>query len=308
MPRLILQRLAGAIVSLWIVVTATFFAVHFLPGDPAEAALSQSTVSQDVLDRRREALGLDRPLASQYVHYLGEVVQFRFGISWVTGESVAQMISSQIWATLFLAVTGMGIALAVGLIIGYLASGVEGEAIEQISRSLNGFLLGIPPAFSGTFLIWIFAILLGWLPATGQEGIQTLILPAITVGISTSGGIAQSIQAGLHDIRDQPFLRTAQAKGLTFRQAVWRHGIRIAILPTLSIAAVQFGYLLSGTLIVEMVFARQGLGRLILSAVLNQDLPVVQAAVILVCVNYIVLNACAEVVHAVLDPRVRVTL
>jgi peptide/nickel transport system permease protein len=288
--------------------TLTFIAMHLLPGDPAEAALSQSTVSQEVLDRRREALGLDRPLFIQYISYAGRLFHGQLGISWATGEPVDIMIAHQLAPTISLAVLSLLFGVGTGMVLGYTAAVPHMGAIRFISRNIMGFLLATPVMFSGTVLVWLFSIRFNWLPATGHQGPLALVIPAVVVGFSVCGAVSRAVDGGLRSVLEKPFVLAARAKGLNSTDAVWRHAIPVGLPPLLNVIAGQFGFLLSGTIIAESFFARPGLGRLLLSAVLNHDLPVVQALTMLSCAIYIILNMLADVLQMSLDPRVRAAL
>lgn len=299
------RRLLGLVVSLWAATTLAFFALYLVPGDPAEAALSQSTAPADVLERRREALGLDRPLGEQYWSYIGNLLNGDLGLSWATGERVGVLVAAQWQPTVALALGGLTVSVVIGLALG-LAAGLGGATwLGEASRSITGVLLAVPVMLSGTMLIWIFAIKLPMLPATGQGSLSQLVLPSLALGLSTGGGVAQTVEAGVSEALRRPFLRLAHAKGLTRWQAAIRHALRVGLLPTLEIVALQFGFLLGGTVVTEAVFARQGLGRLLLFSVLDKDLPVVQGIVILSALVYGLLNFGADVAKAVLDPRLR---
>lgn len=275
-----------------------------VPGDPAEAALVQSTASQQVLERRRADLGIDLPILQQYGNYLRGVTGDPSVVSWATGESVRTAIFDHFDSTMELALSGMVIAIVLGLGLGILS--VLGKGFwTEIGRSMAGFSIAIPVMFTGTLLIWIFAITLGWLPATGQNGVQSLLLPATAVGMSTAGAIARAVDAILSDVLDMPFVLAARSRGFPPKRIILRHALPVAIVPILDIVAVQFGYLLAGTIVVETVFARKGLGRLLLSAVLNKDLPVVQSVVAVNAFFYLAFNIVADVLRGVLDPRIR---
>lgn len=305
MGRFVVRRLIGMGLALLVAITLVFLTLHLVPGDPAEAALSQSIATQDMLERRREALGLDRPLPVQYGRYLFNLVRGDLGLSWSAGQSVGLLIGQQLGATVRLATSGMLVAVVLGGGLGVLAAVHRDDWLADISRGLTGFSLALPVMFSGTLVIWIFAIWLEVLPATGQGRGVHLVLPAFVLGISAAGGIARAVDAGVTRALGQQFVRTALAKGLTRRRALFRHALRVGLLPTLDVIALQFGYLLGGTVVVESVFARQGLGRLLLAAVLDKDLPVVQGVVVFSAVVYSLLNLLADLAHAWLDPRVR---
>lgn len=308
MLNLALRRLFGAILSLWAAITLTFLILYLTPGDPAEAALSQSTASQDSLEQRREALGLDLPLPVQYGRFLLNLTRGDLGVSWAGGQPVSLLVGQQIGATTSLATGGMVIALVSGVGLGLLAITNQDNWLGGISRGAAGFMLGMPVVFSGILLILIFSIRLNWLPATGQGTFRQLILPSMVVGLSAAGSIARAVDTGVSEALSQPFIRAARAKGLSPAQALHRHAVRVGLLPTLDIIALQFGFLLGGAVVTETIFARQGLGRVMLTAVLNKDLPVVQGIVILAALSYSLLNLLADLSHAWLDPRIRLNV
>ncbi len=290
---------------MWAVLTVVFVAFRLAPGDPAQAAMLQSTASEEVLQQRREALGLHLPPLAQYARYMGSLVQADLGISWATGQRVDQVLVQQLQPTIELAIAGLIFAVIMGMGLGYTSAVLGSALVGRLSRTLTGVILSVPIPFLGIAFATLFAVHLQWLPATGQGEIKHLILPGLVVGLSTCGGLARAIDAGISRVLSQPFLITARAKGLTRQQALWRHGLRIAALPALDLLALQLGFLLSGAVITETLFARQGLGRVLLSAVLNRDLPVLQAVVTLSALVYTMLNVLADMAHSWLDPRIR---
>ena len=298
------RRVFEGAFSLWAVLTLVFVLMQIVPGDPAEAALVQSTASQEQLERQRAALGLDQPIVRQYVRALLGVVSEQSPVSWSTGGSVRTAVSEHFGATAALAVTSMGIAIVLGFALGVVGAIGRGP-IDAAGRTIAGILVAVPIMFSGTFLIWIFAITLDWLPATGQQGLNSLILPAIAVGLSASGAIARAVDAALADVMNMPFILAARARGLRQSKIVWRHALPVALLPILDVLSVQFGYLIAGTIIAETVFARQGLGRLLLAAVVNKDLPVVQGVITINAFFYIAFNLLSDVLRGLIDPRIR---
>ncbi|HQA69848.1 MAG TPA: ABC transporter permease [Aggregatilineales bacterium] len=305
MVRFVVRRLAGILLTLWAAVTLVFLAIYIVPGDPAEAALSQSTASQDVIEQRREALGLDAPIYVQYVRYLSGLVRADLGVSWSAGQPVSLMIGQQIGPTARLALASMVVAVVAGVALGVAASLGEGRWLGAVCHGLTGLLLSVPVMFSGTVAIWIGAVVLGILPATGQGTLAQLVMPALVVGLNVAAGISRTVEAGIGQVRHEPFVLLAKAKGLNAWQTGIRHALRVGMLPTLDVVALQFGFLLGGAVVTEIVFARQGLGRLLLFAVLDKDLPVVQGIVVLSAVVYGVLNLLADIGKAWLDPRIR---
>jgi len=179
------------VLSAFLAVTLSFFSLYLVRGDPAEAALSQSAASADVLDRRQDALGLNLPVSVQYGRYLGRLAGGDLGISWFGGQPVSLLIGQQVGATLTLALSSMFVAIIVGVTLGFLAAVGRGSWLSHISRVLTGASLALPVIFTGVILIWLFSIVLGWLPATGQGGFRHLILPALVIGLSVGGGISR---------------------------------------------------------------------------------------------------------------------
>jgi peptide/nickel transport system permease protein len=267
--------------------------------------LSQNSPSADIVERRQQALGLDEPLRVQYGRYLTGLASGDLGVSWFGDQPVSTLLSQQLRATLSLALSSLVVALIAGLVLGIPAAAGRDSWISQISRAFTGVLLALPVIFTGIILIWVFSINLGWVPATGQGGIRHLVLPALVVGMSVGGGIARAVDAGVSEVLGQPFMRAAVAKGLSRWGALFRHGLRVGLLPVVDVIALQFGYLVGGTVITESLFARQGVGRLLVGAILNKDVPVVLGVVTLSIVSYSLLNLLADIIHTWLDPRVR---
>jgi peptide/nickel transport system permease protein len=305
MISLALQRLVGVLLSLWVVITLVFFTLHLLPGDPVEAALAQSTAPFEVIEQRRAVLGLDRPLLAQYASYIASLIRGRWGISWSNGQQVEVLVVSQLPPTLALASSSMVVAVVLGSLYGYGSAVAKSPVIRAICDGTTAVAVGMPVMVSGILLIWVFSLQLDWLPATGQSGFASLILPSVAVGFTTSGGTARSVSSALRAVLREPYILAARAKGLSFHEAILRHGARAALPTVISVITLQFGYLAAGTIVAEGVFARQGVGRLLLYSVLNQDLPIVQAIVVLTALTYLILNLLADLLHVALDPRLR---
>jgi peptide/nickel transport system permease protein len=304
MVRFVVRRLLGLLLTLWVAATLTFVAVRLVPGDPVEAALADTNAPPDVIARRRAALGLDQPPAIQYIRYVGGLLRGDLGVSWFGGEPVALAIGQQLPATLSLATSAMVVAVVLGFGLGALSAIRQRHPLGILSSMLSGFSLATPVIISGPLLIYLFALTLHWLPATGQGDLQSLILPSLVLGISASGGIARVVSAGLSDALSQPFTTTARAKGLSRWVVLNRHVLPVAIMPALTVIALQFGFLLGGAVVTESLFARQGIGALLVDAVLRKDLPLVQGVVLLSAFAYSALNFAVDVVQAWLDPRV----
>jgi len=298
------RRFIGLLLIVYGAATLSFAAAYLAPGDPADAAFARSTAPPSVIEQRRQDLGLDRPVLVQYRDYISNLLTGSLGTSWQVGIPVNELLKNQFRPTANLAAASMLVALLIGGLLGLFPLYVE-STLASVIRAFNSLLLSFPVMFSGVLLIWFFAVQLGWLPATGQGQLSSIILPALTVGLSAAGSIALSLDAGLASTLQQPFVLAAYARGLNKNQVILKHALPVGILPTLNLIALQVGFLLSGTVVTESLFARQGLGRLLLNAVLEKDLPVIQGVIVLSALVYGVLALLTDLLQAVIDPRVR---
>ena len=297
-------RISSVLLVIWLAATLSFLLLHVIPGDPAEAALSQTIVSEQALEIRREALGLNLPLGAQYWRFLTKAVSGNFGVSWVTGQSVSLMIAQQIVPTLQLALIGMCVTVILGGILGFVAGASQFAITRGVSMGFIGMLIAVPIMFSATILLWVLDTFGGSFQVSVQGG---TLLPALVVGAAGAGTLALPISLRLWEIENEQFILAARARGASRSRLVARHMAPHAVLAGLDIAALMIGYLIGGTVVTEMIFARPGLGRTLLSAVLNQDIPVVQAVVVLSAVVYGAVNIAADILRGWIDPRVRIS-
>ncbi len=303
--RYIGQRLAVAITVLWGVATLVFVILRLLPGDPAALMLSEAGASAEAIAQLRVELGLDKPLIVQYGQYLLNLAQGNLGTSLFAHRPVATVIAEQLPSTIGLALAAMLIAAILGATLGIVAAVKAGTWIDSAATALAVTGVSVPIFWSGLLLIWLFSLRLGWLPATGQGGIDHLVLPALVLGLASSGSIARLVRASLLEVLDQDFIRTARAKGLREGMVLTRHALKNALIPVVTIAGLQFGFLLGGTVVTETVFSRQGIGRLLVNSILWKDLPVVQGVVLLAGLVYTMVNVAVDVAYGFLDPRIR---
>ncbi len=305
MLRFVVRRLAAAVVVIWAAATLSFFALHLLPGDPVTQILIRAGASPQAIAQRRAEIGWDRPLIEQYGTFLSNLAHFNLGESWIAGRPVTQMVAEAAWPTIQLALAGMAVAIVVGAGLGTLAASFRGTWLDSVSMILALLGVSTPVAWSGLVALLVFSLGLGWLPATGQGDLSHLVLPATVLGLTSAGAIARLTRAGLLDVLTERFVTVARSKGLPNTLILARHVWPVALPPVLAILALQFGFLLGGAAVTEVVFARQGLGRLVVDSVMSQDLPVVQGIVILSAAVYSLVNLVADTLHWVLDPRVR---
>jgi len=275
-----------------------FSIIHVLPGDPVLAILSGANATPEQERELRAQLRLDDPLVVQYVRFLGRAVVGDFGRSIFTRRPVIEEIGDQLPSTLELAGTAIVIAVCIGVALGLLAAVRHDTWIDRAAMLVALGGVSMPSFWLGLLLILIFSLQLGWLPATGQGGLSRLILPAATIGLNYSAVIARLVRSSVLEVLQNNYISTARAKGLS----EWGGN---ALIPVTTIIGVQLGNLLAGTIIVETVFSRRGMGRLAVTAVLDKDYPLIQGVVLVSALGYVLTNLLVDVSYSALDPRIR---
>ncbi|HXX40293.1 MAG TPA: ABC transporter permease [bacterium] len=304
MFRHIAGRLLWAVPVLLGVSVIVFGLLKLIPGDAAQVMAGTDATAADV-EAIRQQLGLDRPVYVQYVRWLGRLSRLDLGRSAVTHRPVVYEIASRIPPTAELAAAAMALAVALGLAMGVAAS-THQHSIWDVTASLAAAVgVSMPIFWLGLMLMMIFSVGLRWLPSTGAGTFAQLVLPALTLGSTSMAIIARQARSAMLEVLQQDYLRTARAKGVTRWVVVMRHGFRNAVIPIVTVVGLQLGYLLSGTVLTETVFARPGLGRLIVDSIRSRDVAVVQSAVMVLSVTFIVVNLAVDVLYAYLDPRIR---
>jgi peptide/nickel transport system permease protein len=288
------------------VLTLVFSLVHLIPGDPVEIMLGEGASAAD-LENLRHQLGLDRPLAVQYGHYLGGLFRGDLGTSLSYGEPVASLIAGRLVPTLLLTLASMAVALVIAL-----PAGLYG-AVRQNSTGDHlltvGTLLGVsmPNFWLGPLLIIFFSIQLGWLPVSGMEGLSSLVLPALTMGTGIAALLTRMVRTSLLEVLGEEYVRAARARGLSERRVLWKHALRNAMIPVLTVVGLQFGALLTGAIITETIFSWPGLGQLLIRSINYRDFPLVQGCILTISVTYIVVNLLTDLAYAWLDPRIKLS-
>jgi ABC-type dipeptide/oligopeptide/nickel transport system permease component len=251
-------------------------------------------------------MGLDDPLHVQYLRFLSKALRGDLGRSLRTNRPVSEMLWEQLPATVELAVAGMGLAVVLGGILGLVSALRQNSWIDSLSMALSLIGWSMPSFWLGLLMILIFALHLDWLPITGEgDRLARLVLPALTLALGTSGLIARLVRSAVLEVLRMDYVTTARAKGLVERMVISRHVLRNALIPVVTMVGLQFGRLLSGTVIIETVFARQGIGWLTVDAILERDMPLVQGAVLLFAVVYVLSNLAVDLSYALIDPRIR---
>lgn len=308
----LLRRLAGFAVTLLVAAAVIFFLLDLVPGDPARFVLGINA-SADAVAALRVKMGLDAPIMERFGGWLLGMLQGDFGISHTRRLPVAELIWERMAVTLPLAVFAMVVSAVVGLPLGIIAARRRGKLTDTILMVLAQTGVAIPNFWFGMLLTLLFAVTLRWLPTGGfvpwqEDGMaafRSLLLPGLALALPQASILARVMRTSLVDVTGQDFIRTARAKGLTLGEAVWRHGVRSAMLPVLTILGLQFAYLVAGTIIVENVFYLPGLGRLIFTAISERDLVLVRSATIVLVLTVSVTMLLVDLAYALVDPRLR---
>lgn len=303
--RTVIRRLFEGIVTAWAAVTVTFFALHLTAGDPLSGLLSRGLASQEQIETLRISLGLDDPILIQYIRYFAGFLRGDLGVSLYTRRSVSQEIFTQLPATLELAITGLIIAVFLGFVLGILSAWRDRHLSGKLAALITGIATGFPVAFTGILSLYVIRVSYRHLPDGSLSPIQQLVLPALVLGFATAGGIARVVHAGLRESMRQPYMLAVQARGIQrgFRY-LW-HALKPSLPPAVSMSALEAAFLLSGTVITETIFARPGLGRLLIDSILDGDYPIAMGIVAIVAIFYTLSHLLADLLSMAIDPRLR---
>ncbi|HSL91339.1 MAG TPA: nickel ABC transporter permease [Candidatus Limnocylindrales bacterium] len=304
MRRYLLSRLVQLVPVVFGVVTIVFLLLHLIPGDPVEIMLGESAVAAQKEELRRE-LKLDRPIAAQYVEFLGGLVTGDLGISFRSREPVLREILSRFPATMLLAAASLLVALLFAVPLGVLSAMRQHSSLDHLSAFLAMLGLSMPNFWLGPLLILVFSIRLGLFPVAGFGTVRHLVLPALTMGAGMAAILMRMLRSSLLEEIRQEYVRAAAAKGLSRRSAVLRHALKNSAIPVLTVLGLQFGALLSGSIITETIFSWPGIGRLMVQAIDARDYPLVQGCVLFIALCTVAVNLATDLLYSRLDPRIR---
>jgi ABC-type dipeptide/oligopeptide/nickel transport system permease component len=299
----ILRRLTMLIPMLLGVSIAVFLVLHLIPGDPARMAAGPDATEADI-EQIRVNYGLDQPLPTQYGIYLTKLLQGDLGESFQTLAPVTEGIARTFPATLELTIAGMLIAVLLGVPLGIYSALHPRGAADRLVTSIAVLGISMPGFFLGLILMLVFASMLGWLPPTGRGGWSHLILPSLTLGLPYVATFARLTRSSMLDVLSEDFIRTARAKGLSWRKVTYRHALRNASIPIVTVLGLDFGRLLGGAVIVETVFAWPGMGRYMVDAIMVRDIYVVQGTILVFAAAVVIINLLVDVIYGILDPRI----
>ena len=305
MSRFIAQRVAQLVPILIGISVVTFLMLHLIPGDPVLLFAGDKPLTEERAAEIRHQLGLDRPIWVQYGDYAMHVARGDLGRGLRSQRPVLDSILEVLPATVQLTLSALALAAAVGVTLGVGAALAHGTWVDTAAMAFAIIGVSMPVFYSSLLLILLFSFTLGWLPATGQGGIEHLIMPALALGLISAAVQARLVRSGMLGVLRQEYVVTARAKGLARRAVVFRHALKNALIPTITMLGLELGALLGGAVVTETIFSRPGVGRLAVDAILSRDFPIVQGTVLFAAVAYVAVNLVVDVSYAVVDPRIR---
>jgi peptide/nickel transport system permease protein len=305
MTQYIIRRFLQMIPITLGILTLIFSLIHLIPGDPAAQIAGEGASARDIA-MVRTSLGLDQPLWKQYVTYITNLAKGDLGTSFRTRESVAKEIGARYPATIQLALGAMFVALLVAFPLGIISAIYRNSWIDNVARFFALIGVSMPSFWFGPLLIIAFAIKWHWFPVSGrEEGLRSLVLPSVTMGLALAAILTRMIRVSLAEELNQLYVTTAIAKGVTRTKAIFRHALKNALIPVITILALQFGSLLTGAIITEQIFSWPGLGRLLIQSITTRDYPQVQASILVIALTYILVNFASDLLYGVVDPRIK---
>jgi len=304
LPRYFLTRILYTLPVVWLVVSLVFLLIHLVPGDPILQMLGEGVPAAD-LQAARHAYGLDLPLSQQYLNYWKGVMHGNLGLSLRYNQSVSKLLVQRYPYTLKLTLAALLVAVLLSIPAGVRSARRRNEWDDRAISVVSLFGLSFPNFALGPILILLFSIKMGWLPVSGSGSFANLVLPAITMGSALAAILTRMVRTSMLEELNQDYIRTARAKGLSETTVVYRHALRNAMIPVITVLGLQFGALLAGAIVTEKIFSWPGIGRLTIDAIANRDYYVVQGCILAIGLTYIAVNFTTDLVYSVLNPRIR---
>jgi ABC-type dipeptide/oligopeptide/nickel transport system permease component len=301
----ITQRLLHAIPVLIGISLLTFLMLHLVPGDPVLIFAGDKPMTEERAAEIRHQLGLDRPMWVQYWDYASHALRGDLGRGLRSQRPVLDSILEALPSTLQLTFTALLLAALIGIFLGIVAAVAHGTWADTASMGVAMLGVSMPVFYSSLLLIMFFSFRLGWFPATGQGGLERLVMPATALGLASAAALARLVRSSMLEVLGQEYIVTAHAKGLTSGAVVLRHALKNALIPTITMLGLQLGALLGGAVVTETIFSRPGLGRLAVDAIANRDFPLIQGTVLFAAATYVLVNLVVDVLYAAIDPRIR---
>lgn len=302
----VLRRIGRLLLTVLLISTIIFFVIRVIPGDPALVIAGIDATEADIAAIRAK-LGTDQPLTTQYFQWLSRIVRFDFGESLTSGEPVIKLILERFPLTLSLAVMGMAISLLIALPLGVLSAVKRWSFWDYLGMIISQLGLAIPSFWLGIMLLLLFAVIIPIFPLFGSGTIRHLLLPAVALGFARAAVLLRLTRASMIEELSKEYVVTARAKGLTENMVKFKHTLRNALLPVVTVAGIQLGYMLGGAIIIEQVFSLPGLGRLFLYGVYQRDFTLIQGGVVFVALIFSLINFIVDLLYSVLNPRIRIS-
>jgi peptide/nickel transport system permease protein len=305
MARFLYQRILAGILTILVTTVAVSMLIHVVPGDPVQIMFAQSQgTTPEQLEEVRSRLGLDQPLVIQYFDYMGRVLRGDLGNTIRGEQPVLELLLLRLPNTLALAASALVIAASIGLTCGFIAAYKRGSWLDTTLMTTAIFGVSMPHFWLGLILLFFFAVRLQWFPVAGN-GIENLILPAVTLGVTNAAIIARLTRSSMIDVFDQDFIRTAYAKGLPKAVVLYNHALRAGLVPIVTMIGLQFTYMMGGAIVVENVFGWNGVGRMAIQAIFQRDYPLIQGFILMFAVVVVTVSILMDMLNAMLDPRIR---
>ena len=300
----LIKRILLAIGVIFAIAAITFFVLNIVPGDPVRVMVGDMA-DEATIQRVREQMGLNRPVLVQFVDWLGNMLQGNFGTSYTQRKAVAALMGNALGTTVRLASLAYVFALALGLLVGVVAAVNHGKLVDKILMALSIFGISAPVFWVAVIFQIVFALTLKWFPLSGIKTPAAFVLPTIALGVRYAASIARVTRTSMLDVLSQDFMRTAEAKGIKKWTVIIKHGLRNALIPIITIAGTQLGDIFTGSILIESIFAMPGMGKLLLDAINQRDLPLIQGGVMYIALICVVVYLLVDVLYAVVDPRIR---
>ena len=304
MTRYLLARILYTLPVIWLVVSLVFLLIHLVPGDPIQQMLGEGVPAAD-LQAARHAYGLDLPLSQQYMNYWKGVLHGNLGVSLRYNQSVAKLLGQRYPYTLQLTLAALLVAILLSIPAGVHSARRRNDWDDRTISVVSLFGLSFPNFALGPILILLFSIKLGWLPVSGAGSFAHIVLPAVTMGSALAAILTRMVRTSMLEELSQDYIRTARAKGLNETAVVYRHALRNAMIPVITVLGLQFGALLAGAIVTEKIFSWPGIGRLTIDAISNRDYYVVQGCILAIGLTYVAVNLLTDMVYSLLNPRIR---
>ncbi len=304
MLRLFISRLLALIPLLFAISTVTFFLIHLIPGDPVDLMLGDYATDQDRAELR-EALGFTGSLFSQYLSFLVNLVKLDFGKSIFSGVAVSSLLFERLPATIELSLASIILAVGWGIPAGVLTASTKSKTVDFFGTSVGVLGMSLPGYFLGPILIWIFAVLFGILPVGERGGVSHLILPSLSLALPLGAILMRMTRAAMKEELTEDYIKVAYSKGITKRKVYFKHALKNALMPVVTLIGLQIGMLLTGTVITETIFNWPGLGTLLFDGIQQRDYPIVQGCILVIATIYVLVNFVTDLSYSFIDPRVK---